>query len=381
MPRSTRWHPSQESDELIYAVCERFFDQIGKQFSVESGNERERRGAAASVAEWLKEEWGRNDLSREKIYPLFWEAARRDFLFLQPPREKKIAEKIVNKYQLDQHGGEVHVINVRGPSSPRHVTSAAADLVVSLVEKLSRQKNRDRKPEEPIKPVHIGMGAGFATMLVAKRMGRKIASEDECPSLVLHAISAGGFLVNEPHKSPTTYFSFFEESLSNIDYVALFSETVVSNEDYEKIQKNPSVRRSFDRKHEIDIIVTSLAAADHEHGLLVRFLTHLVEEGLLEQDVLDQMQRAGWKGDVQFRPYSDTGPLADICPVRAVTLFELEELVALAKKKEKHVILVAGPCGECGASKTDALKPLLACPDLQLWTHLVTDAQTAKGLL
>jgi DNA-binding transcriptional regulator LsrR (DeoR family) len=42
---------------------------------------------------------------------------------------------------------------------------------------------------------------------------------------------------------------------------------------------------------------------------------------------------------------------------------------------------VAGPCGECGETKKNALLPLLANPKLRLWTHLVTDAKTAKELL
>jgi DNA-binding transcriptional regulator LsrR (DeoR family) len=73
----------------------------------------------------------------------------------------------------------------------------------------------------------------------------------------------------------------------------------------------------------------------------------------------------------------------NVCPVRAVTLFELDELVAIAKDRSngKYVVLVAGPCGECGATKKNALRPLLANERLRLWTHLIVDAKTAKELL
>jgi hypothetical protein len=69
------------------------------------------------------------------------------------------------------------------------------------------------------------------------------------------------------------------------------------------------------------------------------------------------------------------------CPVRAVTLFDLPDLVARVRRPDKYVVLLAGPCSECGKAKTEALVPLLTRPTLRLWTHLVTDVQTAGELL
>jgi hypothetical protein len=84
---------------------------------------------------------------------------------------------------------------------------------------------------------------------------------------------------------------------------------------------------------------------------------------------------------VQFRPYSASGPIRQECPVQVVTLFEIEELVALAQQPNKYVVLIAGPCSECQRLKTDALRPLLTNPRLRLWTHLVMDLATAYDLL
>lgn len=384
MARARRWHPGQESDELIFSVCDRFLRQLGSQFeSSGNGGDKERKGAAAAVAEWLKEHYGRDDLTRERIYPLFWEAVHRNFLFLQAPREKRLAERLAERYELTpkEDDAVIQVVNANAEDAARHVTSATADLVLDLVDRVIEQRKAEAKPGEPPASVHIGMGAGFATMMVAKRLAERVRSDLDCPPLVLHALSAGGFLVNEPQKAPITYFSYFEDTFPKVEYVALFTETVVSlKEDYERVKRGPGVRRSFDRRNEIDIIVTSLAAAHHEHGLLVKFLSHLIEEEVLKADVLDQMYAAGWKGDVQFRPYTESGALIDECPVRAVTLFELDELVELARTDGKYVVLLAGPCGECGEPKVDALRPLVANPSLRLWTHLVTDVQTAQAL-
>jgi len=394
-----RWHASQESDELIFAVCDRYFSQLGRTAHDKGGHtengadsasetntmgERQYRGAASSVADWVQKVKGRTDITREKIYPIFWEACNRGFLLLQPPAEHHLRKKLESSFSLHQHPGEITVVNVSGENAAQHVTSTAADQIVELIEHVGKEK-REKYPKNPEKQaVHLGMGAGFATMLVARRLAYKIRSGTAVPQIVLHAISSGGFLPNEPHKSPSTYFSYFDPALMNVKFIALFSATVVSNDDYENQKENPAIRSSFEKRDEIDIIVTSLASAEHEHGLLGQYLTHLVGQRLISQTVLDRMFAAGWVGDVQFRPYSVDGPLPEeVCPVRAVTLFELDELVEMAKDSTngKHVVLVAGPCGECGETKKHALIPLLANDKLRLWTHLIVDAKTAKELV
>jgi hypothetical protein len=380
--KTVRWHASQESDELIFSVCDRYFYQLGKSAQTPDGEERQR-GAAAAVADWIRMEKNRPDITREKIYPLFWEACQRGFLLLQAPSERNLKKQLEAHYHLENHPGEITVVNVRDDSAAQHVTSSAADLIVGLIDRVWKEK-KEKYPNNPeLQAVHLGMGAGYAAMLVAKRLATKVHSGDDIPQLVLHAISSGGFLPNEPHKAPSTYFTYFDPSLTNIKFVALFSATVVGHDDYENLKTNPGVRLSFEQKDDIDIIVTSLAAADHEHGLLVQYLTHLVDLGFMPPDLLTKMRAAGWVGDVQFRPYSVDKPLDEISPVRAVTLFELDELVKMAKDANngKYVVLVAGPCGECGATKLHALRPLIANDHLRLWTHLVTDAKTARELL
>ncbi len=366
---------------MIFAVCDRYFFQLGRSAQQPEGEARQR-GAAAAVAEWIQKEKKRPDITREKIYPLFWEACQRGFLLLQAPTEKGLTKKLEEYFKLENYSGEIKVVNVRGDSAAKHVTSTAADLIVELIDRVWKDKKR-KFPNEPEKQaVHLGMGAGYAAMLVAKRLAQKILSGEDVPQLVLHAISSGGFLPNEPHKSPSTYFTYFDPSLTNVKFEALFSATVVDNNDYDRQIANPGIRYSFERRNNIDIVVTSLAAADHEHGLLVQYLTHLMNQGLLPKDTVEKMRAAGWIGDVQFRPYTVDGPLERICPVRAVTLFELEELVKMAHADNgKYVVLVAGPCGECGTTKKHALQPLLANEKLRLWTHLVTDARTARELL
>ena len=64
----------------------------------------------------------------------------------------------------------------------------------------------------------------------------------------------------------------------------------------------------------------------------------------------------------------------------AMTLFELDQLKKMVESG-KHVVLVAGPCLQCGRSKSEALRPLVKQPSLHVFNHLVTDIGTANELL
>ncbi|MFC1596939.1 sugar-binding domain-containing protein [Planctomycetota bacterium] len=374
MPRKTRWHPSEEKDELVFAVCKRFLDQLGRQSDSQAAGEGGKKGAAAAVAEWLQEKKRRKDLTREKVYPFFREAVRRGFLVLRPPRNEDLTQRIRDTYHIGHSAGDdrsVQVIDVIRDEAIQHVTSAGADVVLSLVEKIGRKKQ----------PVHIGLGGGYSAMMVARALASKVRSEPKCPSLVLHALSAGGFLVDKPQRSPMTYFSYFDDALTDVEFVGLFSPTVASYEDYDLVKDTPGVQDAFERAREIDIVVTSFARAQDEHGMLRQLIAYLTRKGRLPPDTIQDALAEGWVGDVQFRPFDSEGPMLGRSPARAVTLFELEDLVKMAKTDGKYVVLLARPCGECGQLKTEALRPLLTKPKLQLWTHLVLDVDTAGALL
>ncbi|MGB9688777.1 hypothetical protein [Thermogutta sp.] len=372
-PRRGSWHPAQESDEIVYAICNRFLEQLGQHCSGNAKDQKDRRrGAAAAVAAWARKHLGREDLTRERIYPLFWEAVRRQYLLLCPPRESHLASEIRKAFGLESFPEDsIQVVNVRGPEAARNVSAVAADLTFQLIHRLRGKKEK----------VHVGLGAGYSSMMVARRLAQRVYSDLQCPPLVLHAISAGGFFIDQPYKAPVTYFGYFSEVITPVEYVGLFSEPLVSRQEYDRVRQNPSVRHSFERAKEIDIVITSFAAAQDEHGMLGQFLKALQQEGTITQAEIDTMVRAGWVGDVQFRPYSASGPILEECPVQVVTLFEIEELVALAQQPNKYVVLIAGPCSECQRLKTDALRPLLTNPRLRLWTHLVMDLATAYDLL
>lgn len=367
---------------MVFAVCDRFLSHLGRQHDPRSNRtDEEPSGSASAIAEWLNKTWGRKDLTRERIYPLFWEAVRRNYLFLQPPRELHFAERLAELYNVEQYAEDketIQIVNRRGHDASTHVAMAGADLVLSLIKRLGKKK-KEQGAADP--RVHIGLGGGFSAMMVAKRLASRLYSDLKCPPLVLHALTAGGFLVSQPQKAPVTYFSYFDDLLVETEFVGLFAAPVVPSADYQQVVAHPGVHESFERADEIDIVVTSFASAHDEHGLLSQYLRHLIAKGELTKEVLEEMEAMGWVGDVQFRPYSTEGPIVEGCPVRAVTLFEIADLVERTRRPDKYTVLLSGPCSECGVAKTEAVMPLLTRASLRVWTHLVTDIQTAAAML
>ncbi len=377
--KKTRVALAAESNDFVFAVCERFFEQMAPA----ADGSKKKSGAAAAVAEWIKEKYGRTDVNREKIYPLVWEAFQRKYLLMSPPIDKTLRDGLIERYRLNEDGGrfDVEVVNVAGPTASKHVGSVAADRIIQLIYAVAAEK-RERAVADGENPenvrVHLGFGAGYAAMEVARRLSERV--DVQTPKLTLHAISPGGFYVAEQQKDPTTYFNYFVDKGVDVKCVGFFSPPVVRNEDYGRLKRNPSLRRCFERRDEIDILVTSLASEADEHGLFRQYFEYLQRENLLEEDALTELRRENWVGDVLFQPYSADRPLSTK-GVRAVALFDFNELVEFSRRPGKRVVVVGAPCGKCGALKAEALRPLLANESLRLWTSLIVDRQTAQELL
>ena len=350
-------------NEVVFQVCERFLVDGWK---------------AQSIADDVSQATNSSvQLTREQVYPVVREGMRRGFLLMCPPQETVLQQRIADRFQLtEQEQGRVCVVHSSGPGAIEHVANATADRAIDLIRELGRTKSR----------VHLGLGAGYTTMLIARRMGQRLRSEVELPNLVVHALSSG-FMIEKPFTSPVAFFTYFDQAIVDVEYVGLFSGPVVDAESYGNVQEFPGVRTAFERREEIDIVITSFGTA---HGSLLEQL--ISQSSPLEADYLRGL---GWVGDVQYRPYSSTGPIETTSGSRAVTVFDLRHYVELARQPNKHVILVAGPKTPSAQSsepnagdihtgdeqRSEALLPLLSERPLRVWNHLVIDAGTARSAI
>ena len=295
--------------------------------------------------------------------PLIVEGAARNYLLLCPPPQQELTERLAARYALDP--ARVRVVATRGKAANEHVSWAGSDLVLDLMLEVGARKKR----------VHLGLGSGWTTLQVARRLALRLRTEFSGPDLVLHALSSG-FDITDPLRAPVAFFGSFQNLPMKVDYFGLFVSAAVPWNMYEDVKTQPGVRESFEHaargRHRRDLA--------GQRGRRAR-RPQSVPAATGSNDALGDLKRQGWVGDVQYLPYSTKAPITVGSGVRAVTLFELADLVAMVRSGDKHVVLIGGPCGDCAVSKTEALRPLLEEPSLRVWSHLVLDAGTAERLL
>ncbi len=338
----------QQQEAVFFQTVERFL----------------REPSARKVADSISKDF-HVQMTREQVYPALRKAVRRNWLHVSLPRERALEEML----GVFPNNGDVHVVNAQGDRAPVNVSELGAEVVLSLIKELGRKRDGEA--------VHLGLGVGPATMRVARHLGSLLRYDTDVPKLSVHALSTA-YSIWDPLETPIAYFAYFKEAFQgSVEFVGLFSEPMVDASRYDTVvTQHPIVRDAFERAHEIDIVVTSLASTTgHQHGFLSQYLEQF------DRDSFDALAEEGWLGDIQLRPYSGEGPIPIESGMKPVTLFELSDLVELAATPDKHVVLLCAPCGHCQASKAPGLLPLLSEPSLRLWNHLVVDRGTAREIV
>jgi DNA-binding transcriptional regulator LsrR (DeoR family) len=157
--------------------------------------------------------------------------------------------------------------------------------------------------------------------------------------------------------------------------VGLFAETLVRAGQFKSLRSHTGIKQAFAAKKDIDLVVTGMGDFSDPHDLLSLFLKDS------DQD-LQALRQRGWLGNVQYRPFTAQGPAPEAPQdLRAVTVFELKDLVELALNPDKEVILMARQCGVCARAHAGALRALLSNPSLRVFSLLILDRATAAELV
>ncbi len=334
-------------DTVLIQVCRKFVEREGAQ----------------KIARWLAKEH-EIVISRERVYALVGLAAEKDYFSVQASPNDQLAQRISDCYS--QHGRIVRVANTVGASAREYVCRDAAKALVEMIKELGEIK----------KCVHLGLGGGHTVRLVSRELAVLLRSEIELPKLALHVISSG-FSIGMPRTAPIMFLGFFDRVPTEIDYYGLFAPAVVKTTEYKAVKGWVGVEESFAAAKDIDIVITSVASAHDDHGALTQFAEAHQKRGFR----ISALKAAHWAADLQYNPYAPDGPIDIDVGVRSMTLFELPQLKELASQPNKHVVVVAPPCGGCDRLKSDALMPLLQNDNLAVWTHLFVDVATAQDLL
>ncbi len=390
---------SDDTNEFVYAICRKFIEQAtGSDKDKSSNGKSNNKGITSSIAEWAKKKYDRPDITREKIYPYIWEGFRRGFVSLNPPKSEELRDQLVRTYELQdalqQCGGDVLVTDVSDEeTAAKNVSLLAADTIIELLKSLQAKHDKEHgktqtEDGQPFR-VHIGFGGGYVAMEVARRLAS--INDAQIPKLTLHAITSNYYL-DEPEKDASTYFSYFTQK-QNLDVECIAFQTTplvyCKSDGLAEHWKNPSLKSCYDKRKDVNIIVTSLADAEDEHGLLKKYF-NAIENG---SEIIKQLEDQKWIGDLLFHPFSENGPIFPK-EVQTAPLFSFNELVNaahgksledanVASEQQTYVVLIGGPCADihCKKTKERALFPLVNNDSMRVWTHLVLDSQTAKKLI
>jgi DNA-binding transcriptional regulator LsrR (DeoR family) len=352
------------SDAVIYRVAELYLttDLVAKQ-------------GVKAVAERVNREFANVALNRHSPNILLVKAVKRGLLRLVAPAEQQLEARIRTAFGVKKDIrvpdiNNVTVVDCPRPESSDAVSAAAADVAYKLIKWVAEQQGNNA--------VGLGLGPGRATLSFSQSLSDLLRQDTQALKLNLFGISSS-CLAHQPHFAPVSFFNLFPtEKVSGT--LALFSQALVRSKDFKDTQTQTGVREVFEKKDKIDIVVTSMGNMLDEHTLYRMFMYDHYKK---------PMERPAWLktcvGDVQYRPFSKDGPIHEKPnDRRLVTLFELEELVAMANSLTcKFVVLIARQCGKCETQSTraKALLPIMTNPKLKLFTHVVMDSPTAEELL
>ena len=302
--------------------------------------------------------------TREGVYPLLQKARDANLIRLVPPLAEELAKAIEEKYGCQPRS--VRVVDCPAPGSTPSVSEAAADWALELVQELHGNIGRT---------VGLGLGPGRATRDFVLAFSQRLKENPSIPKLNLIAISAAG-PVRQPAYASGSFFNLFPPTRVE-EQIGLFAGTLVRSAQIAEMRDRPGYREAIEAVKNIHLVVTSMGDIEDEHALL-----------RIWYDECRKEPKPSWwgqaVGDIQYRPYGNDGFIREKPnDLRAVTLFELEDLVRLANNRDRHVLLIARQCALCDPRRTRAkpLRPILKNPHMRVFSRLIMDSPTAYELL
>lgn len=302
-------------------------------------------------------------LNREEPWQMVSYAARKGWIRYVAPAEEELEQRLSQRYR------QLSVKVVR--------TGAADDVSYHVAQTLLEMIRTRHQLNPDAEAVHIGFAGGSSLRRTAKILSDllcRIPSTELPKRLVFHAMVAG-FHIDNPRPDPNSFFTFLENDPAlpvQTSFVALLAPGIVRSSLIRGLKAIEDIKSAYDRASELDIIVTS-AGGHWQQGHSALYDMYLQRS----PRSLKLLDRAGVIGDLMWRPISRSGPCEVDTDIRAMTLIELTSLPNLIARG-KQVLLLMGPCGQCGGPKSDVLSAILEMRPL-LITHLVVDSRSAAG--
>jgi DNA-binding transcriptional regulator LsrR (DeoR family) len=314
----------------------------------------------SEIAKQVSSKFG-TQLTREAVYPIIAEAARRGWIRYVPPPEHVLERRLKELHRWLTGCQVVHT------STFDDIAYSGAEMLIGLMRDFKHQGKEE---------VHVGFAGGHAMRKLAQTLATLVRQFDaELPKkVVLHAFVAS-FNVYEPITDPNTFFTLFMSNTptgTNFEFVGLYAPPVVNWDQFASLRNIEGVKESFQRASDIDIVVTSAANLSDEHSTFRKYMQNSGESFAL-------LESAGCVGDMLWLPVGKNKPVDAKTTIRAMTLMGLNQLHSFIKKG-KYVLLVLGPCAACNRTKSEILGAILNQRN-NLITHLVADSRSVGEML
>ncbi len=316
----------------------------------------------AEIPELLKQNHG-IEMGRERPYRLIAEAAENGRLAYAAPPETVLAHDLNTEYDW------LKGVRVAHTATFDDVAAHTAQVVLQLLQERAR-------PSSASDEVHVGFAGGHAMRRVAQFLARDLwqPTQPVPKTIVLHALVAA-FDGDDPTTDPNAFFTYFVNDWPiNMKYVGLHAPLFVEVGDFDKLKKLDGIRQAFERRDELDILVSSAGSwrSPCDHSMLRKFMKE-------SDKTIEVLEEHRCLGDLMWRPLNAEGPITAATERRAMTIIELTDLPGLIDAGKK-VVLMLGPCRACREPRDELLRTILGF-DPHLITHLVTDTRSAAAVL
>lgn len=146
----------------------------------------------------------------------------------------------------------------------------------------------------------------------------------------------------------------------------------VRTKEFRNILENEDICDSLREAKKVDVIVTSGTCWADEHSSFRKYMQK-------SETSFNILNRQNCVGDMLWLPLGTEQPLSLETEIRAMTLFELNDLPDFIRRGKK-VLLVLNPCFYCNQTKSSILKAVLNQKE-HLITHLVADSRSVRNVL
>jgi hypothetical protein len=377
--------------------------QIAKNFAELDISERQQMELLSIVSELFAQGYNLNDVSDlvlerfpdsyasllrgEKLWDLLREAAERR-LFRHTPRDDfKLYQKLIEDYPwLNQHATVVQTAT----------TSALAEHAATKLLDMIRTVRKHKQCDE----VHVGFAGGMTLRAVAEKLSQLLGEphHDNPVTLVFHAMVAG-FDDDDFYADPNSFITYFisSECRVKVRLVRLPLPGIIETDRYADLRTLSGVDRVFQRRDEIQIIVTSGSLWSDEYSTLRTYMKAAFNDSqrrsgggpvdaTQSEDYMQQLDTLGVVGDLLWQPINSTGAVQLDSAYQVATLMGLDELPAFINRGGS-VLLVMGCSGISGLPKSELLKTILDLHQgnqhrsAHKWlTDMVTDTPTVEGI-